>query len=149
MAEEAKKQSPMITSTRMRLAEYDRQIWIANVEFGITLEQILNPSYWGFMSIQLKPYDQIEARAEDGSWIAYLIVTGSDRTWSRVVVDRVVKLTTGDVSQTQAAVQHEVVWKGPQYKYSVIRLADSERIREGFTTKEEAALWLREHERVA
>ena len=142
------KQAPMIQSGRMRLAEYDRQDWIANIEYGNTLEQIIEPGYWGLMAQQLKPYDHIEARAEDGSWIAYLIVTGCDRTWARVAVDRVVTLTTADVSQTQATEKHEIQWKGPQRKYSVIRLADSERIKEGFNTKDEAYAWMREHERV-
>lgn len=143
------KQSPMINSGRMRLAEYDRQDWIANIEFGTSVEQIMEPGYWALMASQLKPYDHIEARSEDGSWVAYLIVTGCDRTWARVVVDHVVKLTTSDVSQTEAVTaKHKVEWKGPQHRYSVIRLSDDERIKDGFHIKDEAYAWMREHERV-
>ncbi|MEK9810893.1 MAG: hypothetical protein VW362_10635, partial [Candidatus Nanopelagicales bacterium] len=90
----------------------------------------------------------IEARADDGTWIAYLIVTGSDRTWARVAVDRVVKLTARDVSQSQAQAQHVIEWKGPHNKFTVIRLADREPIRTGFSTKDEATAWMREHERM-
>lgn len=146
MAEEAKKAQPTLTSGRFKLAEGVRNVWAANLEYGLTLEDILAPSYWAFVAPQLTPYDQIEARAEDGSWVAYLIVTGVDRTWARVAVDRVVKLTTSDVSITQAAA-HDVVWKGPQLKYTVVRLSDSAKIKEGFKTKDEAAFWLREYER--
>lgn len=145
---EQQKRSPVISEGRFKLAEYDRQEWIANCEYGTTVEDILDPSYWSMSTLRIKPYDHIEARAEDGSWIAHLIVTGVDRSWAKVVIDRVIKLTTSDVSMTQAAAKHEVSWKGPQYKYSVIRLSDSERIKEGFQSKDEAYAWMREHERV-
>lgn len=141
------KRSPIIDSTRMRLSEYERQDWVANIEFGTTLEDILNPGYWAHMAAYLRPYDHIEARSDDGTWIACLIVTGCDRTWARVVVDRVIKLTTREVAETQARPVHKVEWKGPQNKFTVIRIADSEPIRAGFATKDEALLWLREHER--
>lgn len=146
-APKVQKRSPVIDSNRFRLAEFERQVWIANIEYGVTLDDIQVPGFWAMMASQLRPYDHIEARAEDGSWIAYLIVTGSDRTWARVVVDRVIKLTSADVSQTQAA-RHEVAWKGPQHKYAVIRTADSEMVRAGFGSKEDANTWLREHERI-
>ena len=146
MAEE-KKRAPMIDSTRMRLAEYERQVWVANIEFGTTVDDIMVPGFWAHMAAQLRPYDEIEARSDDGTWIAHLVVTGCERTWARVAIDRVVKLTTAEVAETQA-VQHKIEWKGPQDKFTVIRLNDSERIRKGFATKEEAAAWLREHERM-
>lgn len=149
MSEAAPKQQPMIDPGRVRLAEYDRNIWIANAEHGRTPQELLDPAYWSLKSAHFQPYDQIEARAEDGSWVAYYIVTDTSRTWARVVLDRIVKLTTGDVSlsQAQASVKHEVKWKGPQNKYSVIRIADSVDIQHGFKSAEAAHVWLREHER--
>jgi hypothetical protein len=147
MAEE-KKRSPMIDQTRMRLAEYERQVWVANVEFGLTVEDIMVPGFWAHMAAQLRPYDEIEARSDDGTWIAHLVVTGCERTWARVAIDRVVKLTTKEVAEAQSnPVQHKVEWKGPQNKFSVIRIADAEPIRTGFTTKDEALQYLRDHER--
>jgi len=144
---EDKKRVPMITALRMRPAEYERNDWVANVEFGVNIEDLLVPGYWAHMANKLRPYDHIEARADDGTWIAHLLVTGCDRTWARVVVDRVIKLTTKEVSETQTPQQHKVEWKGPHNKFTVIRLADSEPIRTGFGTKEDASAWLREHER--
>jgi hypothetical protein len=143
---EEKKRTPMIDQSRMRLAEYERQDWVANIEFGVSQEDIMVPGFWAHMASYMKPYDHIEARADDGTWVAYLIVTGCDRTWARVALDRVVKLTSKDVSET-VAVQHRVEWKGPQNKFTVIRVADLEPIRNGFATKEEANQWMREHER--
>lgn len=145
MAEQ--KRITMIQESRFKLAQYDRQDWVVNCEYGTTTEDILDPGYWALVAKLMKPYDHIEARAEDGSWIVYLVVTGCDRAWARVAVDRTLKLTTPDVAQTQT-VKHRVEWKGPQYKYSVIRVADSEKLRDGFVSKDEAYVWLREHERV-
>lgn len=146
----APKQQPMIDPGRVRLAEYDRNIWIANAEHGRTPQDLLDPAYWSLKAAQFQPYDQIEARAEDGSWVAYYIVTDTSRTWARVILDRVVKLTTGDVSLTQAAqiaAKYEVKWKGPQIKYAVIRLADSTAVQQGFKSAEDAHVWLRDYER--
>jgi hypothetical protein len=146
-AAEQKKRAPIITPQRMRLAEYQRQDWVANVEYGVTLEDIKDPGFWAHMAQHMKPYDHVEVRAEDGAWIAYLIVTGCDRTWARVVVDRVVNLTTKDVALSQhAAAKHEVAFKGPHHKYSVIRLSDRQMVRKGFDTEQEALAWMREHE---
>jgi len=146
---EAPKRAPMITATRMRPAEYERQAWVANIEYGVELAEIVTPGFWAHMANKLRPYDHIEARSDDGTWIAHLIVTGCDRTWARVVVDRVVKLTSKDVSDTQAVQQqHRVEWKGPHNKFTVIRNSDNEPVRTGFTTKEDAAMWQREHERM-
>ena len=138
--------APVIPNGRIKLAEYERQDWIANIEYGTTPEDVVRPSYWALVASQMKPYDHIEARAEDGSWIAYLIVTGCDRVWARVAVDRIIKLTTQDVALSQQ-VSHEVVWKGPQHKFSVIRLSDQERIKDGFQSKDDASTWLKEYER--
>lgn len=143
----AEKRSPIISPDRMRLAEYERQDWVANVEYGITLDDIREPGFWAHMASQMRPYDHVEVRAEDGSWVAYLIVTGCDRTWAKVCVDRVVNLTTKDVSLSQEA-RHEVVWKGPHHKWAVIRLSDSEMVKNEFADKEAASAWMREHEQI-
>jgi hypothetical protein len=145
---EAPKRTPMITATRMRSAEYERQVWVANIEYGVSIEDIMVPGFWAHMANKLRPYDHIEARADDGTWIAHLIVTGCDRTWARVAVDRVTKLTPKDISDTQAVQQHRVEWKGPHNKFVVIRIADNEPVKTGFGTKEDAAMWQREHERM-
>ena len=65
---------------------------------GVTLDEIQVPGFWAHMAAYLRPYDHIEARADDGTWVAYLIVTGCDRTWARVVLDRVVKLRAGEAA---------------------------------------------------
>jgi hypothetical protein len=136
---------PVMTPARMRLAEYDRQDWVANVEFGVDLEDILDPGYWAHMAAQLKPYDHIEARAEDGTWVADLVVLGADRTWAKVALKQKYNLSSKDVSQTQAH-KHTVEWKGPQHRFAVVRSSDSAMLKSGLQTKEDAAEWLKGYE---
>jgi hypothetical protein len=39
------------------------------------------------------------------------------------------------------------MWSGPHTKYRVLRLSDKAVVKDGFATKEEAALWLTEHKK--
>lgn len=144
---EEKKRPTALHPMRLRAAEYERAVYVADIEFGIAPDAILDPGFWAHVASKLPPYTQIEARAEDGSWIAYLVVTGSDRTWARVAVDRVVKLTTKDVAESQS-IKHEVAWKGPVLKYAVIRTSDGAVIKNGFRERSEATQAMFEHERV-
>ena len=146
MAEEEKKRSVQITPSRMRLAEYDRQEWVANAPEGTTIEDLKEPGFWSLMASQFKPYDHIEVRAEDGTWVAELLVMGCDRTWARVFVKNTWTLTSADVAMSQA-VLHEVFWRGPQHKWSVKRLTDQTCVKDGCATKDEAVQWLKEYEK--
>lgn len=141
------KRAPQIGEGRVKLEEFELQRWVANVEDGTTVNDILQPDYWSHNASRFKPYDTIECRSEDGTWIAYLIVTGCDRTWAKVHLREVVKLTSGDVAMTQAQ-KHVAKWKGPQHKWSAIRLSDGERLKDGFTTEKEASVWIEQHEKV-
>jgi hypothetical protein len=140
------KRAPQINLGRIRLAEYDRQDWVANAEEGTTIDDIKEPAYWALIASQFKPYDHIEVRAEDGTWIADLVVMGCDRTWARVHVKNVHKLTSGDVSMSQAS-KHEVFWRGPQHKWAIKRTADHEVVKNECATREEAEKWLKEYEK--
>jgi len=138
--------SPMAHPSRMRLAEYDRQEWIVNAEPGHTIEDLMKPGYWAHMAQQMTAYDHIEVRAEDGSWVAELLVVQVDRMWAKVVLKSKFDFTvTEDPEELN---QHVVEWKGPQHRFAVIRTSDREKIKDGFQNKEEAAAWMREHERV-
>lgn len=147
-AAEKPRATPKLMPARFGLAEQLRNDWVANVEFGTTIEDIQEPEFWSFLAPQMRPFDHIEARAEDGSWMAKLIVLGTDRNWARVKLLHEYKLTTSDVSMTQA-MKHEVLWKGPHLKYSVIRLSDQEAVKTGFDKKDDAQRWMIDHEKMA
>ena len=142
----ASERSPAVTSERMHLAEFARQDWIVNAEIEHTLDDCLRPSYWMHMAQQLSPYDHIEERSEDGTWIAQLVVMQVERAWAKVAL--MSKYEFKMETMPDAPREHVIEWKGAQHKHTVIRISDRALIRDGFKTKEEAEGWLREHERV-
>lgn len=144
---QAKPGAAVIHPTRMKLAEYERQDWIVNAEMIHTADDILLPGYWAHMANQMNPYDHIEVRSEDGSWIAELIVIETGRNWAKVLLTRKYDLVPMD-AMPEGVSLHKVEWKGPQHRFCVIRLADGERVQSEFKTKEDASAWMRDHERV-
>lgn len=148
VVKEMPKRSVTIHPSRVRLAEYERQSWVANAEYGTTVEDLTGAAYWSHVAAQMKPYDHIEVRSEDGAWVADLVVVQVDRNWAKVAVKAVYELVAKEVPPSLVA-RHKVEWKGPQHKFSVIRLSDSQMIRNEFATRDEANQWLREFEKTA
>ena len=148
-----------IDADRFQQAEMVRETWAITVEQGTSRSDILNPGFWSHVAYKLRPYARIEVRCDDGSIFADLIVLNAERTWARVHVMSWHDLTTRDVSLSQVdekehdsaskipAPAHQVEWKGPHKKWSVIRVADSAYVHEGDASRQDAELWLREHER--
>lgn len=133
--------------------------YFATIEQGTTRAEVLKPEFFAHIATKLRPYTEIRVVCEDGSLYARLLVLAAERTWARVHVLEWHDLTVKDVSQSQAesvqtpatpatAARHRVEWKGPHHKWSVIRNADNEYVHEGDNTREDAELWLREHEKV-
>ena len=141
-----KKSAPTMQESRMKLAQYERQDWIANAEIHHTIDDILKPGYWAHMAAKLTAFDHIEVRAEDGSWVAYLLVIQADRLWAKVVLDHKIDLVSAE-EMPSTSPEHTVEWKGPHRRFGVVRVSDQELIRADFHTKEEASQWMREHER--
>lgn len=140
------KSSPVLMPERVGLADAKRHDWVVDAEYGVTLEEVLQPSYWSHVAPRMVPGDHIEVRAEDFSWVAYLIVHFAERTYANVVVDRVVTI---DKAQDLPAVsiKHKVEWNGPHHKFAVIRISDSQMLQSGFTTRGLADEWMRNHEK--
>jgi hypothetical protein len=106
--------------------------------------------------VKLKPTDEIRARSEDGTWVAYLFVLDCSRTWARVhVLSYHDKLGTSDMSLTKASeldvqrfvAEHKVVHRGP-HKWSVVRNADKAVLQEGIAQQDDAKKWLETHARM-
>lgn len=151
VATEAKKgngkiQARVIMPQRFAEAETLRHDWIADAEVGTSLEEVMEPSYWTHVAPLMVPYDHIEVRAEDGTWIAYLVVLYAERNYAKVVLDRVLKVEQ-NAEVPEASLKHKVKYNGPHHKFCVIRLSDDEILHKGCKTREEADAWLRTYEK--
>jgi hypothetical protein len=144
---EAINENAKLERNRFHGAEFKRLVYVADVEMGHSPATILNPSYWANVSAQLAPFDRIEARCEDGTWISELLVLEVGRSYVRVKQLTYHKLTTADVGQTQDArlTGFEVLWRGSHHRWSVKRLSDNEVIHTGEPDRNAANTWVQEH----
>lgn len=146
---EVKKAIPQLAPDSLKAFEYISTRHDALVAQGLKPEDLLVPAYWAHHAVKLRPMDEIRARAEDGTWIAYLVVLAAERTWARVAIDRVQRLTTADVSLTQAneeelkklKTEYSISYAGPN-KYRVVRKADKNVMKDGLEQKLDAERWL-------
>ena len=152
MAENSQATPRSVMPGRVKLAESARNYWVVTVEQGTTREEILKPEFWALVGKTFRPYDRIELRADDGTFFAEYLVLSADRAWAKVEELRWVALGTKDVSLTQAAgadlrARYKVEWRGPHLKHCVERKdgANVERLKEGFSDKAEATVWLESH----
>lgn len=131
----------------MSLTEFTRSSYTINAELGTTPEDLLVPSFWAHTAWKFKPLDLLEARAEDGSWYAQLLVRDKGKSWAKVVMLPGFPLMFEDIIEVPDTVidDYTIKWSGPQNKFRVIRNMDKHVMKEGFTNKEEARKWLLEH----
>lgn len=130
--------------------------WDVVVQNGVAPEALLDPAFWAHRAMKMKPFDEIRARAEDGTWLGLYVVLDSSRTWARVKCLDLHKLTTADVALTQASTDevrrlvdaHKVLHRGP-HKWSVVRIVDNAVLHQGEEQKDSAIAWLEAHARAA
>lgn len=137
-----------ITTIPRRIAAQDferfelrNQTWRAIASSGVTLEDMLKPAYWSHVAYQMHPFDEIKVIAEDGSWVATLLVTNCERLWAQTVVVFSKDLTEQLSKQASAADDDlEVVWAAAR-RFRVRRKSDKETLAENFATAVEAEQW--------
>lgn len=131
---------------RFHLAEHHRQDYVAIIPQGMQPQDLENASYWSVVSNICRPFGRIEARAEDGSWIAELVITEVGRQFVRVKILQLYTLSAVEPAGEETGDQnYEVLWRGQHHKFCVKRLADNEIVHTGEATKDGARGWLREH----
>lgn len=144
---EPKKRQIVLTEQRFGLAEALRRDFVVDAEVGTTLQDVLEPAYWAYVTRDITPFSRIEVRMETGEWIAELVVMQVDRTWAKVHLlhfhDLAPSMDTAPPSQ-----KHQVYWRGMHHKFAVRRLSDQEVIQSNFATRDEANVWLKNYEGV-
>lgn len=134
-------------ASRFRECDYERTVYVATAFEDTAVEDMLKPGYWVHVASKMKPWDRIEARANDGTWWAEFMVLEAGRAFARVVLMRQQNLTTTDVAQSQISVwkEYKVLHRGPHCKWSVIRVSDKQVLHEGEGLRDGAENWLKNH----
>ncbi len=137
-----------LKDARMRASEFWRTTWCINPELGVTKEDMLKPEYWAHVASKLKPWDLIEARAEDGSYFAVLVVLDGAKTWAKVdeILYKEFKDNAGP-ADVNVDDKYTIQYKGPHAKWRVTRKSDNNIMREELVSKAAAMAWLSEYQK--
>lgn len=131
---------------RLRGADFERLIYVANPGEGVTIDDLLRPECWASVTTMLRPWCHVEVRAEDGSYYAELLCTGVDRAWAKMDVLNYKPLSTPDVALTQSAAASKYEIKHtPALQWHIIRKVDRHVLRDGMQLRWQAEDALREH----
>lgn len=141
---EPERKVQQLNPSRMEGAEYQRNVWVMTAHENTTPSDLTDRAYWAHVAGKLKPWDRIEARANDGTWYAEFLVLEAGRTWAKVHMLHCASLTSADVAMSQATAMmpYEVKFRGPHCKWSVIRKSDHEVVHEFEETQGSAIDWL-------
>lgn len=142
---EAEEQKPPVYKLLGHLiqqADVARNLWRVVPKNGTPLEALLEPVYWTHVAQHLRRGDKIEAFAEDGSYYAEYLVVNSAKQWAKVAPLKVVNFVQRNRVQKP---DYQVVFKGNQALWCVIRTKDNEILQDKITSEELAQDWLEDH----
>jgi hypothetical protein len=136
--------SKSLTAVRHKLADYERNVWVANTEAGVSLDEIRKPEFFAHVAAKLKPWDRIEVRPDDETFYAELLVRSAGKNWA---VTTLIQFTDLAPKEEQAKPQegYRTEFGGPHHKWRVLRLSDKEVVSKGHTDQASADAWLVEH----
>lgn len=143
------KRDVVLIEQRLGLAEERRHDYVVNAAEGTTVEDVLKPGYWAYVSGKFTPYDRVDVRLETGEWLLELIVLDVGLNYVRMFLAKQHDFEEVASDKVVAAETHKVEWKGPQRKWIVLRLSDQAPVQEGFDKKGDAFQWMNNHIRVS
>ena len=154
MTQEAVKKQPALIPSKVTLADYSRNRFLARPPEGTPFEEVLKPEFWAHVARQFRQGggDIIEVLPHDGAYYAELIVAEC-RKVGLVQHIRVVKINYTPLTEEKAtdaksanASEYDIVYRGSEKKHTVTRKVDKVIVSEGHNTKQDAAKWLEEQE---
>lgn len=144
--ETTKVRENQLTVVRLKLQEHRILKYQAVCEAGTLEEDLLRQEFWAHVASQLKPYTEITAHTDDGTWWARLLVLSAGRTWAKVKMLEFVPLTTSDVDQSEFFLEgHTIKYRGDHNKFAVVRIKDGAIVQEKFDSFTTAQAWLKEY----
>ena len=141
IAKTATPRAVKVTRDRLRLAQFERNVYVLYVENTTTLSDILKPIFWTHIAAGLNRKDRIEVEPEDGSWFAEFRVVSKASNWAKVVPLRIIQLDGEAVAPT-ALEEYYVKWASQALKYQVHRRADKAVVASKLDTSEQAMEWI-------
>lgn len=132
--------------SRLHLAKHAQNEWVYNVETGTPYEATLNADFWAAFATKFTPYDRIEVRSEDMSWIGWLRVVDAGGNWAKVIPEREPLMIGIRPSDRMVSLDgHEIKYMGVVDKWIVMRSSDRAKLMAGLQSRDAAITWLQGH----
>lgn len=126
-------QAPQYNSTFFH-AQFVGERYVCKVPADLAFDEVLKPAFWTHVGARLKPWDHIEVRPEDASYIAQLVVIEAGPLFAKVAL--VSKTALEAKADDASALTVEFVGG----KHRVRRGSDV--MKDGFATKKDAQRWV-------
>lgn len=133
----------------LQIAEQKRNLWIGEADADIAIDEMLLPEFWIHDARKLKPRDEVEVWAKDGTWLEVFIVRSVllpdvGRPVVKVVRKDDVPLASDKKLDAKVVKGLYAAWRGPHAKWGVLRNSDKAVIKDKFETREDAESYLNE-----
>lgn len=118
-------------------------LWYAQVDPGVTQEDLERPSFWTHHTKILRRRDEIRVDCADGSFVAYLLVRAVGPKDVLVHVREFVELESVSPDALDIPSGYSIDWAGDIEQWRILR--GREPVRGQFQTKAQAQNWLAVH----
>jgi hypothetical protein len=136
----------VLHAMRFKQAEFVRHIYHVIPEQGVTLEDVLQVSYWSQIAGQLEVGDHVEVYPEDQTYWAHLLVIDCNRLEARMQILNYVEIGANAASPlSEETLVYFVKWRGPQFKWAICRKADGSSVKDGFASRDKASAGLSDY----
>ena len=135
------KRDVKITQGAFQTSDHYSTRWGAVLSPHHEYSDCFTPGFWSIISHRVDRDSIIEVRTEDQRFFAELYVIDSNRQGLSVVELTHFDLQGEDVALADDA-DYEVKWKGPQWRYCVIRKSDDVMVQKHMKTKAEGHAWV-------
>lgn len=134
---------PPLSPRRLKPAEGEYNRWSVVVDHGVKPTDLLKTDFWQHHTKMLRPFDEIRAIAEDGSFCMWLLVLGTGPLDAKVASIGVVDMDPLDPDEYEVPKGYAVKYGGQISKWRAMRGNDV--IKDGFNSRSEAQRWLGSH----
>lgn len=128
---------------KFNAAEYVRGRFALSLQKEFCKEDLLDNKKWRnvAMAHNIRAGDIIEVTREDFAFYAELLVIGRQK--DELFLKFINFANLEEEKTEKIGEDFEVKWKGPAKKWTIIRKSDNKEIKDAFSSKEEAAYFLK------
>lgn len=124
-------------------SEFVTTFWRIVPAVGVLFEEVLKPAYWDNVAARMNAGDEVSVFPEDKSYFAKLLVIDKSQSlkqgeahWAKVILTQFVQIAEEAAAIDES--EYEIKFRGAA-KWSVIRNSDKKVLKDGLSSKEEAA----------